>query len=59
VVSQVVNLRLAVDVPRKERRTTEKEGDFRENPRKGSRIPQRKRRTDLLLKLICNDFCQE
>ena len=51
MVSQVVNLRLAVDVPRKERRTTEKEGDFRENPRKGSRIPQRKRRTDLLLKL--------
>ena len=28
------------------RRTTEKDGNFRENPRKESRIPQRKRRND-------------
>ena len=38
VVSQVVNLRLAVDVPRKERRTTGKVGERRRNPMKMRRI---------------------
>ena len=68
MVSQVVNLRLAGDVPEKERRTTGnvgecrspheneenlcnptfgrrttgKDGEFRENPRKESRSPKKK-----------------
>ncbi len=38
MVSQVVNLRLAVDFPRKERRTTGKVGERRRNPMKMRRI---------------------
>lgn len=38
VVSQVVNLRLAGGIPRKERRTTGKVGECRRNPVKMSRI---------------------
>lgn len=38
VVSQVVNLRLAGGIPRKERRTTGKVGECRRNPVKISRI---------------------
>ncbi len=38
MVSQVVNLRLAGDVPRKERRTTGNVGECRRNPLKMRRI---------------------
>ena len=50
VVSQVVNLRLAGDVPRKERRTTGKVGECRRNPVKMRRICATPRLGEELLK---------
>ncbi len=50
MVSQVVNLKLAGDVPRKESRTTEKVGECRRNPMKMRRICATPRLGEELLK---------